>query len=767
MRPKTNANKPGVAPESLRFTSRKFTREGLAVTTVLCAAGNFAIPTGADAEDAPAEADDSTVLPEYTVEGMVDTLYKPDVLSTPKYTQPLVDVPKTITIVPKEVMEEQNATTLRDVLRNVSGISIQAGEGGQPAGDNLSIRGFNARTDIFVDGIRDFGAYSRDSFNLEQVEVAKGPASSTFGRGVTGGAVNLVSKEAGLDPFVETVQSVGTDSYYRGTLDINEPIPGLDGAAFRLNTMYTSYDVPGRDEVSNERWGVAGSLAFGLGEHVVGEEVDPSGKTVVPVLGESKARLFLSFFYLEEDNQPDYGIPWVPSSVSDPRLTPYIDKPAPVPFDSYYGSVNRDYEETETIMGSLRFEYDISDSVMFRDQFRIGQTKRDSVISAPRFNGIGAGIRRDDWKDRDEENLFIVNQADLLLSFDTGPLAHDAIFGVEVAYEEYERHRREERFVPDTDLFNPTPFDPVSGSAYRTGAKSYSESLTTSLYLFDTVEITEWLEVTGGVRYDNFDLDFTSRDASGRSETLSRVDEMTSGRAAVVLKPTEDSSIYFGWGTSFNPSGEQLTLSSGGRGGATFEVDPEKSETFELGTKWNVFNDRLQLSAALFQTTKTNARTTDPADPTNTIVLDGEQRVRGFELGVAGSITDWWRIFGGYTYLDGEVTESRNPDEVGQRLSNTPEHSLGLWTVVDLPGGFFIGGGPQFVDSRFNNTSNVREAPSYWVWDAVVGYEVNENFTVQVNVHNIADEEYIDRVGGGHFIPGNGRSVVVSGTLRF
>ncbi len=762
-------SKPDTSPASLRAARfSTVTRDSLALTTLLCAAGNAAAQDTQPNDGADSGSSSDGELPEYVVDGVdFDSLYKADSLSSPKYSQPLRDVPQSITVIPDALLEDQAVSTLRDALRNVSGISIQAGEGGVPAGDNLSIRGFNARTDLFIDGVRDFGAYSRDTFNFEAVEVTKGPASSNGGRGSTGGSVNLVTKEAHLNDATHVDTTVGTDDYYRGTIDWNQTIS--DGTALRVNGMWHENDTPDRGAADNKRWGIATSLGFGLGEEIVGETIDPTGKNPPSVVtAPSDTRMWINFLHVEEDNQPDYGIPWVPDSMRGTSLDAFVNGPAPVPYDRYYGLIHRDFEEVSTTMASLHFEHDFNDNVTLRELFRVGRTDRYNIVTPPRFSGNGTDITRDDVKDRDEVYTSIVSQTDLMFSFDTGPLAHDAVLGIELASETNERHSLQAPRGPETSLFHPDPYGSVTGGVSRTGESTYAEAFSASVYLFDTVALTEWLDVTGGFRWDHFDLDYTTRGEDGTSH-LNRVDNMPSGRAAVVLKPVENASVYFGYGTSFNPAGEGLSLSSGGgRGGATnFELEPEESQTFELGTKWDVLDQRLSLSAALFQTDKTNARTIDPADPDQLTVLDGEQRVQGFELGISGDILPWWHVYGGYTYLDSEVTSSKDPAEVGKTLAHTPQNSFSLWTQIDLPGGFFVGGGPQFVDDRFSNTANNRTAPSYLLWDAAIGYQVNESLTLRLNVQNAGDEDYIDRVGGGHFIPGPGRSVMLTASMKF
>jgi catecholate siderophore receptor len=274
--------------------------------------------------------------------------------------------------------------------------------------------------------------------------------------------------------------------------------------------------------------------------------------------------------------------------------------------------------------------------------------------------------------------------------------------------------------------------------------------------------------VTGGLRWDNLDVDYKSVavGTAGNIETpFDRSDSMVSWQAGVVHKPRENGSVYLAAGTSFNPSAEGntgLSLTD-----ATVNLEPEESLAYEVGTKWELMDARLGFTAAAFQTEKTNARTPgiNPGDPLT--VLDGRQRIRGFELGLSGNITPRWTSFLGYTYLESEILESNTPAEVGKELSNTPENSVSLWTSYRVGFGIEIGGGAQYVGDRFNNFSNTRTAPSYWLFDAMVSYDVNDRFTLRLNGTNLANERYIDRVGGGHFIPGQSRSVALTTAVKF
>ena len=752
--------------------SRQRKAEGIAVTTLLCAAGNLAAQTAAP--EAPTGA---TNLPPVIVEGSADKVYKPERVESPKYQGPLRDVPQTITVIPEALIQEQGATSLRDVLRNVPGIAIQAGEGGGgPAGDNLSIRGFNAKTDIFVDNVRDFGGYTRDPFNFEQVEVIKGPSSSNGGRGSTGGSINLVTKRASLTPSYGGEIGGGTDNFFRTTIDINQPLwvtpgaapapvapagkgvvnvsgkgakavapvaPGPEtGAALRINGLYHDADIAGRDYAHDERWGAAASLVFGLG---------------------TDTRLTLNYFHLEQDNQPDYGIPWVPDTVK--ALPGHVNKAAPVPFHNYYGLTDRDYEKISTDIATAVFEHDFSDSLRLRNLFRAGRTTRDSVISAPRFAGAGTTLNHQ-FQSRDQEDSILANQTDIVAEFNTGAIKHTLTTGFEFAHEESENRARVASVVPQSDLFRPNATQPFTGTIRHNGAYQEAEVNSAAVYAFDKIELNEHFEIVGGLRWDYLETDYTSKDADGHTTSLDRDDSLLSWRAALVYKPVENGSIYFSYGTSFNPATELLVSSSAAAIINQFDTDPEENRSYEVGTKWDLLDERLSITAAVFRTEKTNARTADPADPTN-FELTGEQVVQGAEFGVAGEITEKWRVFAGYTYLDSEIEASANADEVGNHVSNTPTHSFSLWTVYDLPFGLQIGGGAQYVGDRFNNNLNQRIAPEYWVFDAMLGYQITENVGLRLNVYNLADEDYIDRVGGGHFVPGPGRSAVLSLNVKF
>lgn len=663
-------------------------------------------------------------------------------VASPKYTEPLRDVPQTITVIPAAVMQQQGAVTLRDVLRNVSGITFQAGEGGVPAGDQLTIRGFSARTDMFVDGVRDFGGYSRDAFNLEQLEVAKGPSSAIAGRGSTGGAINQVSKAPNLVESYGGTIGVGNASARRTTFDINQPIEGLGhGAAFRINAMWTDTEVPNRDAVSAERWGIAPSLAFGLG---------------------TSTRLTLSYFHLRQDNLPEYGLPWVPAN-TNPELEAFSNGMPPVDQSNFYGLRNRDYEDTLTRLGTVVFDHDFTGALSLRNLTRYGTTERDSVITAPRFASVNTStaINRQ-LQSRDMTDEIVANQTNVTARFRTGALQHALVTGVEVSSESSENFGRSGPTAPTADLYNPNADDPYPGPIIRTGARTRGEATSAAIYAFETLNLTDQWELTGGLRWDRFDVDYESVATTGELTQLDRTDRMVSWRAGAVYKPRVNGSIYLGYGTSLNPSAEGLSLSA-----ATVTLDPERTRTYELGTKWDTPDSRASFNAAVFRTEKTNARTPglNPGDPPT--VLAGKQVVDGVELGVSGRLTDRWTTFGTVAFMQSDIAASNTDGELDNALALTPDRTFNLWTTYALPKGISVGGGVQYMDSVFRNATNVASVPSYWLANALASYEVNTHLTLRLNANNLANEEYVDRVGGGHYIPGPGRQMMISADVKY
>jgi catecholate siderophore receptor len=441
-----------------------------------------------------------------------------------------------------------------------------------------------------------------------------------------------------------------------------------------------------------------------------------------------------------------------------------------VDFENFYGLKSKDFETTRTDIPTALLEHDFNEKFTLRNLTRYGRNDRDSVITAPRFANVNANqiINRQN-QSRDQVDTIFVNQTDFTSRFDTWRLNHTVVTTLEYAHETSVNYARTGA-VSQTTLFNPNTDAVYGGDIRRNGIRAEAKSDSVAVSLFDTIKLDEHWQLQGGVRFDHFSTDFRSiTNGRPRMSPLERDDNEVSWRAGLVYKPVKQGSIYAAYGTSFNPSAEGLTLGNATNSANNFKLDPEESRTFEIGTKWDLFENRASLSLAVFRTEKYNARTEDPADPNDFVILNGEQRVDGIEVGAAGRITDQWQVYGGYAYLRSKVVESRNPLEKGSELSNTPEHTFSLWMTYDLPWNLQVGAGAQYTDSRFSSNIRTtrREAPSYVLFDAMAAWNVNKNFTLRLNVYNFTDEEYIDRVGGGHFVPGAGSSAVLTASLRF
>ncbi len=654
--------------------------------------------------------------------------------SSPKLTGPLRDIPQTVTVIGAEVIREQGATTLRDVLRNVPGITMQAGEGGGGLpGDNLTMRGFSASNDIFVDGVRDVGPYTRDTFNLEQVEVVKGPTGSIAGRGATGGAINMVTKSPLLAPSYNVQLGAGNADYRRTTADINQPLSVGSGVALRLNAMWQDNGVPGRDVAENGSWAVAPTLAVGLG---------------------SSTRAIASYQHLRQDNVPDYGLPWAAFETA-----PRADQTA------FYGLRDYDFEDIDADIATVRLEHDVRPGFTLRNVTRYGDTIRDSAITAPRPPNRQLQRR---WM----ANNTLGNLTTLNTTARFAGVTHDLAGGLEFIRERTEnRNSAQTTNQPQTTLIGPNPDDrPFGPMPAIAGNPSEASTTTAGVYLFDTVSLGSQWQVNGGLRFDRSAVDYTSLAvATGITTDLSRTDDIVTGRAGLVYKPRVNGSIYAGFGTSANPAADAAAtgtaLSDVPTAANNVNLAPERTRNFEVGTKWDLYRERLALTAAVFRTEKTNARTRNAAN--EAFVLAGRQRVDGVEFGATGQVTSRWTVLAGLSLMDSDIAASANPAEQGANLALVPERSFNLWTTYQVVAGLTVGGGAQFQDNVFRNTINTTEVPSYWLVNAMASYPVNSHLTLRVNGNNLTDTQYVDRVGGGHYIPGPRRAVIVSTDVRF
>lgn len=666
--------------------------------------------------------------------------FKVDEMSSPKFTAPLREVPKSITIINEALIKERGATSLTDVLRTTPGITLGAGEGGTPLGDRPFIRGFEASTDIQIDGLRDLGRMSHEAFNVESVEIVKGPGSAYNGRGSTGGSINLVSKAAKAEDFIAGSVTMGTDQLWRNTLDINQYLPEQD-LAFRLNAMKHEADTPGRDDVEVKRWGIAPTITWGL---------------------QGPTRVTASYYHLETDDIPDQGHP----------ISLITNKPADVDRDNFYGLVDRDFRKTSADLATLLIEHEFTPQLTVRNTLRGGRSMQNYVMSRPVFANVAQeqnGLVGRGFRPRNVVNTSVLNQTDLFGTFHTGGIKHSYSAGLEVSRETItDKDKHAGNNGRPGNLYNPNPHD--GGWTLLPGTGEVTSKFQTevkSLYAFDTLALHEQWDLNLGLRYDDYDV--KNRVEGGASSSS----ELWNYQVGVVFKPMPNGSIYLSYGTSSNPSGENTQ--SGGADGAgagnlngnKANLDPEKSRSVELGTKWDVFNEQLSLTAAVFRTEKTNARVTDPIS--GLVVLDGDQRVTGIEFGVTGRITDAWAVWGGYTYLDAEVVKSGGDgSNDGNRSKFIAPNSFSLWSSYDLTDRWTVGAGANYMDQRYMNDANTVSIDDYWRYDAMVAYKVNKNLDLQLNVLNLTDETIYDASHVGLFATvAPGRSAELTANFRF
>lgn len=701
------------------------------------------------------------------VHGEVINEYNVKQSASQKFTAPLVDTPKSVQVIPQEVIRDQAASSLTDVLRNTPGITFGAGEGGNPLGDRPFIRGYDAQGSTFVDGLRDIGATSREVFNLEQVEVVKGSDGAYGGRGGAGGSINLISKTAKLDNFTNASLGVGTDNYYRSTVDGNWQLS--DTAAFRLNGMFHSADVAGRDMVDNKRWGIAPTISFGLG---------------------TPTRVTMSYYHLDTDDLPDSGIPY---AFERPRVN--VMGPLNVDRDNFYG-LSSDYRKTTSDMATLGVEHDLNDKLTLRNTTRYTHSDQRYVWTQPddtQGNVVNGLVwRRANTRDSAVKSL--ANQTELVGQAQTGSLKHSFNLGIELSKEAGRKDSldiaRGSGSGPNnacnfgvgaasnyncTSLYNPNPHDPWvnTGTGGPTGNRGDSETITKSIYAFDTIEFNEQWQAGLGIRVDDYSTQYTPSGA----DTIDRDDTLVNYQLGLVYKPAQNGSIYVSYATSSTPANsmlgegsesQSLTPGRGGVGINAADMAPEKNKTYEIGTKWDFFDSRMSFTTAVFRTETTNARVTLA---NGDYAMAGKKQVDGLELGLSGAITPKWHIFGGYTYLRSELknngTGSASANDSND-FPNTPRNSFSLWSTYQPTTQLTLGAGAYYVDSQYGDPANKLEIPSYWRFDAMAAYRFNKHLSAQLNVLNLTDKTYYDKAYGAHYANiAPGRSAILNLSLSY
>jgi len=733
---------------------------------------------------------------------------KAERVSSPKFTEPLLNTTQTITVIKKEVLQQQAATTLTEALRNTPGITFTAGENGNTqSGDTVFMRGFDTQGSIYLDNVRDLGAAVRDVFNVEQIEIVKGPAGADNGRGATSGYINLSSKLPQADDFIAGSLSYGTAEKRRITADINEQIGS--GTAVRLNLVGQDGGVAGRDFVQNEKWGIAPSVAFGLG---------------------TATRISLFSQHIEQNNIPDGLVPTAGlkgyrfSTATATPVQQTLDANgivvAPADSENFYGSKD-DFEDIDANMYTVKFEHDLSPNTTVRNLSRYGKSNQERVLTSP--NGaptvtsgsgattapiaadqytIGRGTSRHASY---RTNEILTNQTGFTTNFNAASMQHTLGGGFEFLHES--------QLTPTyatvaggaaptaVNFYNPNRNVAVSPLAYN-GAYTDGKTMTMAAYLFDTVKLNEQWSVNASLRTEYYDTETTTVALTSGVLVPTYFEDsgnLFSWKAGVLFKPVPQGSVYAAYANALKPpGGDNFTLvgavpnaTTGAVNSSFGALDPQEATNIELGVKWDFFGGKLATTAAVFRSeNKNDLARADPSDP-NVIIQYGEKQVDGIELGVVGLISNDWTISFGVTKQDTEVTDGQISNatgastQTGSAINWSPELTATLWTTYKIaPLKLTVGGGARYVDSQVRSINNNPNAPGtggqigqtglfevedYTVFDLMASYEATKNVTVQFNAYNVFDKEYVASLNnsGQRYKPGEPLSYTASVVVRF
>ncbi|KJV37221.1 TonB-dependent receptor [Acinetobacter brisouii] len=682
-----------------------------------------------------------------------------------KYVAPLLDTPKSVAVISQKLLKDTNSNTLLQALANEPGITLGAGEGGTPFTDMPYIRGYSSQSSIYVDGIRNTTSQNRDMFAIEQVEVTKGSSSAISGGGGVGGSINLISKVAHQgDKYQGSIQG-GTDNYRHIMLDANKDFG--NGVAGRVVVMGHQNDKPGAiDGAEYNRVGIAPSLAWGLG---------------------TATRGTLSYYYLQSYDEPDSGIPFLTTG----------GKPIYVKQGTYYGWKNRDFDKRENHIGTFKLEHDFNENLTLSNTASYTKSKSDYVYTNPddsKGNIAAYGTISRRALSRIVDTDAVSDQLALTGKFNTGRLQHSFNIGTEWSYQSSEQgvHTFTNSLgttstVHSTDC-SPTTTNiggwctavnnPTNG-LYTDTLGSIKNQYTTrstnaAVYALDSIEFNpQWL-LNLGVRWDQFDTErkYYKNTTSGSTTipagtVLQSDSNYFSYQVGLVFKPAENGSIYASFATSANPVGIDQGDGADSVSASYDDLKPEEARTVELGTKWDLFNNRANLTAAVFRTEKQNTRVLTDA---NTYSNVGSSRVNGFEIDLKGQITDKWDMSAGYSYLDSELTKAayNAAATVGKPLPFVAKNSATLWTTYKVLPKLTIGAGAQYKDQVYANTSSNKYLPAYTIYNAMAKYDVNKNVNIQLNVNNISNKRYFTSAQAAHYaIEGDGRNAVLAINFKY
>jgi catecholate siderophore receptor len=651
-----------------------------------------------------------------------------------KIDAPLRDIPQTVNVVPQSVIKDQGAQSMEDVLKNVPGIGLSNGDGQR---DQVTIRGFSAIGDMYVDGMRDDALYYRDLSNVERVEVIKGPAAVLYGRGSSGGLINNVSKKPNFAPVHEVGVTFDSEGKRRTQFDAGWADEQQGDKAFRITGALEDSDTF-RDDGYIDRKAIAPTAYFKLSD-----DLD----------------LTVGATYLYDKRLIDFGIPALG------------DRPVDVDRDKRFGAADPDddYARSEVFSFTAGVDYRLNDDFTLSNNSRYyhydldrNNTLADSsptrFVTAP--NGeLLVKLNRGNVQ-RNEDGWF--NQTELKHQAQLAGMNHNLLYGVELGRQIKDQSVFSQNNVAQVPVFRDALVD-VPFQANRQTAKGTTTQDTAGFYVQDLIELAPMWKALVGVRYDVFDQEY-SDDLTGND--LSRTDTTWSPRVGLVFQPDQIQSYYVSVSRSYQPSSEVFALSTGNQG-----LEPEETTNYEVGAKWDLLDNRLSVTAALFRLERTNMKTTDPANPAN-LVLAGEQRTDGFEATVSGQLTDKWQVYGGFAFLDAEITKSNSftngVANEGQTPTLTPRTSANLWLVRSLNETWRVGMGANYVDERYTALDNVVVMPSYTTVDAALLYN-QPKWDAALRLRNVFDRDYYASAHGSVDLitPGAPRTLELSTNFRF
>jgi catecholate siderophore receptor len=696
--------------------------------------------------------------------------YKGDRLAGGKFTEKLIDTPRTVTVLTKDILEDKNATSLRDAVRSTAGVTLGTGEGGNAFGDRFFIRGFDARNDVFVDGVRDPSVSIRENFFTEQVEILRGPASSFAGRGTAGGAINIVTKQAGDKNFTNVDTTFGTDATKRVTIDANQVLSPT--VSVRAGGLFQDAKVAGRDYTTDDRWGGFAAIKW------------------TPV---DAVKITANYIHTDLNSIPDFGIPWDRKANQPSTDTGIANR------NNFYGFINRDFQHARQDIGSLNTEVSLTPDITFSNKMRVERSTLayvGTIPEAPRAgipgylaDPAGFGLVQLNAVSRYQTTDVLANQSDLKFKFDTGPIKHTTIVGAEISREKvgidtYTGLTTESLPGGSTSIGsvivpinNPNLTGALFAQPQLVGNPTNISVDTNAGYLIHTANYNDIVYLNGGVRYDGYSVSANKLIPAASTRPQQADSDNVNYNIGLTVKPLPFGSVYAAYATSTNPVGSELDGTDARYGGFNLTgaynqvFAPEKNKSIEVGTKWELFDRHLLLTGALFRTTKDNAREQITVAGATQVVASASYQVQGIDLGVAGKITDRWSVFGGLVLMESKVLNSATPAFIGRDLANIAHQSFNVLTKYQFDYGWELGGQATYQSKRTGGilyTTTTTVLPEFWRFDMFVEKKIDKNLTVKLFVNNLTNKLYYDGFynSAAPFVlvaPGRSGTLVLSG----